>query len=53
MELPKIDISNLPGLDTVTGLFGSFSADGGPTVDDRVIVIMVYVYETVETQAFF
>lgn len=52
MDLPKIDISSLPGLDTVTGLFGSLSANGGPTVDDRVVVIMVYVYETVDPEAF-
>lgn len=49
MNLPKIDLSSLPGLDTVTGLFGSL-VSGGPTVDDRVVVIMVYVYETVATE---
>ncbi|QZD89130.1 hypothetical protein K3148_09805 [Qipengyuania aurantiaca] len=50
MNLPKIDLSSLPGLDTVTGLFGSLVSEGGPTVDDRVVVIMVYVYETVATE---
>lgn len=45
MNLPKIDLSSLPDLDTVTGLFGSLSASDGPTVDDRVVVIMTYIYE--------
>ena len=51
MELPRIDLSSLPGLDTVTGLFGSLSANGGPTVDDRIVVIMVYLYEIAPTEA--
>lgn len=51
MELPAIDITSLPSLDTVTGLFGSLSAAGGPTVDDRVVVIMVYVYEMIPPEA--
>lgn len=44
MQLPKIDLGSLPGLDTVTGLFGSLIA-ATPTIDDRVVVIMVYVYD--------
>lgn len=46
MNLPQIDIGALPGLDTFTGLFGSL-AGSAPTVDDRVVVIMVYVYELI------
>ena len=45
MNLPKIDISSLPGIDQVNGLFGSLVASGG-TMDDTIIVIMVYVYDT-------
>ncbi|MBX7492541.1 hypothetical protein K3163_04895 [Qipengyuania sp. 1NDW9] len=45
MNLPKIDLTSLPELDTVTGLFGSLSASEDPTVDDRVVVIMTYIYE--------
>lgn len=45
MDLPKIDLSSLPGLDVATGLFGTLASDGGPTVDDRIIVIMTYLYE--------
>ena len=44
MNLPKIDLSSLPGLDLATGLFGSL-VDDGPTVDDRIVVIMTYIYE--------
>lgn len=51
MELPEIDIASLPGLDTMTGLFGSLSAGTGPSVDDRIIVIMVYLYELVPPDA--
>ena len=50
MDLPKIDISSLPGLDLVTGLFGTLASDGGPTVDDRIIVIMTYLYEIAPNQ---
>ena len=51
MELPKIDIASLPGLETATGLFGSLSAGSGPSVDDRIVVIMVYLYELVPPEA--
>ncbi len=44
MKLPTIDIGSLPGLDQVTGLFGSVLASG-PATDDTLIVIMVYVYD--------
>ena len=49
MDLPKIDLSDLPGLDVATGLFGSL-VEGGPTVDDRVVVIMTYLYEILPTE---
>ena len=51
MELPKIDIASLPGLVTATGLFGSLSAGSGPSVDDRIVVIMVELYELVPPEA--
>jgi hypothetical protein len=46
MNLPKIDVSALPDLDTLTGVFGSIS-HSIPTLvtDDTVVVIMVYVYD--------
>lgn len=45
MNLPKIDLETLPGLDTVQGLFGSLSGLASASVDDRIIVLMVYIYE--------
>ena len=44
MQLPKIDLSMLPDLDTLTGLFGSLMA-GGPSHDDTIVVIATMIYE--------
>ena len=46
MDLLTIDIASLPGLDTATGLFGSFS-DAAAYSDDRLIVLMVWFYDLV------
>ena len=48
MTLPTIDISALPDLDVLTGMYGSLKhADPGLCgSDDLIIVLMVYVYET-------
>jgi hypothetical protein len=46
MNLPKIDISTLPDLDTLTGMFGSLAHQGTHfSVDDAPIDMMVIVYE--------
>lgn len=45
MNLPRIDLDSLPGLDNVQGLFGSLSDLANASVDDRVVVLMVYIYE--------
>ena len=42
-----LDLASLPGLDTVQGLFGSLSDLASASVDDRIVVLMVYVYEIV------
>lgn len=47
MNLPKIDLDSLPGLDTVQGLFGSLSNLANASVDDRIVVLMVYIYELI------
>lgn len=43
--MPKIDLASIPGLETAQALYGSLKsqADG---VDDRIVDIMVYVYNT-------
>lgn len=49
MNLPKINLSALPDLDTLTGVFGSLAHPiqaGGS--DDSVIVVMVFLYEALK-----
>ncbi len=43
MNLPKIDLSQLPDLDTLTGIFGSGHALLAGS-DDRIVILMVYLY---------
>jgi hypothetical protein len=52
MTLPKIDIASLPDLDVLTGVFGSFKNfdPGLAGSNDLIIVLMVYLYETVPSQ---
>jgi hypothetical protein len=46
MNLPKIDISALPDLDVLTGVFGSLKyAPAAMASDDTVIILMVFVYD--------
>ena len=48
MNLPKIDISALPDLDTLTGVFGSLAKTGNQVIiDDSFIDLMVYIYELI------
>ncbi|MEL1250863.1 hypothetical protein [Aurantiacibacter gilvus] len=42
MKLPKIDLSNLPDLDTLTGLFGTTQTPGH---DDSIVVLATIIYE--------
>jgi hypothetical protein len=49
MNLPKIDISSLPDLDTLTGIFGSLAHHGSHfSIDDAPIDMMVIVYEILD-----
>lgn len=47
MNLPKIELDSLPELDAVQGLFGSLSDLASASVDDRIVVLMVYLYELI------
>ena len=47
MDFPKIDLSSLPVLEKAAGMFGSLSDVATASSDDRVVIIMVYLYETV------
>lgn len=53
MNLPTLDLDSLPDLASATGIFGSLSDFASATIDDRIVVIMVYVYETVPPDQFF
>lgn len=49
MNLPTIDISNLPDLDKLTGVFGSFAHPlQAMSSDDSIIFIMAFLYEVLE-----
>jgi hypothetical protein len=45
MNLPKIDLTSLPDLTTLTGLFGS-GRTPHPGHDDTIVVIATIVFET-------
>lgn len=46
MNLPSIDLSSLPDLNVLTGVFGSLAKPAQALVtDDSVIQMMVFVYE--------
>lgn len=44
MNLPKIDLASLPGLETAQGLYGS-ATQLGAMYEDSVVAVMVYVYD--------
>lgn len=47
MNLPKIDVSALPDLDTLTGVFGSLAHPAQAfQSDDSIIMIMTFIYDT-------
>ena len=46
MNVPKIDLGSLPGLETAKGLFGSLSQTTA-NYDDGVVAVMVYVYDVI------
>lgn len=46
MNLPTIDISTLPDLDKLTGVFGSFAHPlQAMSSDDTIIFVMAFLYE--------
>ncbi|MEM1197575.1 MAG: hypothetical protein AAGH57_15840 [Pseudomonadota bacterium] len=50
MNIPKIDVSSLPGLEAGQGLFGSL-AQNTAAYNDGVVSIMVYVYDVMPPEA--
>jgi hypothetical protein len=54
MNLPKIDLSTLPDLDLLTGLFGSLAdAARVQTSDDTIVILMTFLYELNPTGGMF
>ena len=48
MNLPKIDVTALPDLDTVTGVFGSLMHPvQAMASDDTLIILMVFIYDAI------
>lgn len=46
MDLPKIDISALPDLETLTGFFGSLTdAAKMQASDDSIVILMTFLYD--------
>jgi DNA polymerase sigma len=49
MNLPTIDISTLPDLDKLTGVFGSFAQPlQAASSDDTIVIIMAFLYEVLK-----
>jgi len=54
MNLPKIDISVLPDLDTLTGVFGSLVDTARvQTSDDTIVILITFLYEINPTRGLF
>lgn len=46
MNLPNIDLSSLPDLDTLTGLFGTLTdAARIQSSDDTIVILITFLYE--------
>lgn len=54
MYLPRVDLSSLPGLDRVAGLFGGL-ADlvRVESSDDTIVILMTFLYELNPVQGMF
>ena len=49
MNLPQIDVSTLPDLDTLTGVFGSTAHPGQALLsNDSIVAMMVFLYEVLK-----
>lgn len=51
MNLPSINLSALPDLGQLTGTFGSLSDLASASTDDRIVILMVFLYEALPTEA--
>ena len=45
MNLPKLDLSALPDLSTLTGVFGSLADGRMPRHDDSIVILATFIYD--------
>ena len=45
MNLPRIDLSALPDLPTLTGMFGSLAEGRSPGHDDSIVILATFLYD--------
>lgn len=50
MNIPRISLDQIPGLDGAQALFGAVLQADGP-IDDRIVEIMVFLYEAMPPEA--
>jgi hypothetical protein len=50
MNIPRINLDQIPGLDGAQALFGAVLQAEGP-IDDRIVEIMVFLYESMPPAA--
>jgi hypothetical protein len=52
MNIPSISLDQIPGLEGAMALFGA-TAPGTGSNDDRIVEIMVYIYEIIPPENLF
>ncbi len=45
MILPKLTLSALPDLSTLTGMFGSLAQGRTPRHDDSIVILATFIYD--------
>lgn len=50
MNFPTISLDQIPGLEGASALFGAMTQSPG-TNDDRIVEIMIYLYEIIPPEA--
>jgi len=48
MNLPQIDVSSLPDLSNVSGVFGSLADKAMLAADDSTIIIITFLYDILQ-----
>jgi hypothetical protein len=45
MDLPTLDLSALPDLPTLTGMFGCLASARSPGHDDSIVILATFIYD--------